>query len=194
MNDIQVRPPYPNELCHHGVKGQKWGVRRYQKPDGKLTEAGQKRYHKRLVEKAVIIGGQADLANARAKNAKKKYERTAKKATVNPTDKTLRKEKERKRVYEALQKEANSWNKLTEKSIKEARANANSVRKKYADVKLSRIPENTKEAGKMYMKRLYWNKTALLGAFLGGPIVSSSVQGARMRNDRKIAEYFREHQ
>ena len=96
MNDIQVRPPYPNELYHHGIKGQKWGVRRYQKPDGKLTEAGQKRYHKRLVEKAVIIGGQADLANARAKNAKKKYERTAKKATVNPTDKTLRKEKERK--------------------------------------------------------------------------------------------------
>ena len=79
MNNIQVRPPYPNELYHHGIKGQKWGVRRYQKPDGKLTEAGQKRYHKRLVEKAVIIGGQADLANARAKNAKKKYERTAKK-------------------------------------------------------------------------------------------------------------------
>ena len=40
MNDIQVRPPYPNELYHHGIKGQKWGVRRYQKPDGKLTEAG----------------------------------------------------------------------------------------------------------------------------------------------------------
>lgn len=192
MNDIQVRPPYPNELYHHGIKGQKWGVRRYQKPDGKLTEAGQKRYHKRLVEKAVIIGGQADLANARAKNAKKKYERTAKKATVNPTDKTLRKEKERKRVYEALQKEADSWNKLTEKSIKEARANANAVRKEYGDVKLSRIPENTKEAGKMYMKRVY--RTNGLGTFIGGPIVGASAQASRMASDRKIAEYFRENQ
>lgn len=189
---MEFRVAYPNELYHHGIKGQRWGVRRYQRPDGTLTEAGEKRYHKRLVEKAVIIGGQADLANARSKNAKKKYERISKKATVNPTDKTLRKEKERKRVYEALQKEADSWNKLTEKSIKEARANANAVRKKYADVKLSRIPENTKEAGKMYIKRA--NKAVALATFIGGPVVGVGAQKNLMSSDRKIAEYFREHQ
>lgn len=33
-----------DELYHHGVKGQKWGVRRYQNPDGTLTEEGKKRY------------------------------------------------------------------------------------------------------------------------------------------------------
>lgn len=32
------------ELCHHGIKGQKWGVRRYQFADGSLTPAGEKRY------------------------------------------------------------------------------------------------------------------------------------------------------
>lgn len=34
-----------NELYHHGIKGQRWGVRRYQYADGSLTPAGQKRYN-----------------------------------------------------------------------------------------------------------------------------------------------------
>ena len=34
---------YNNELYHYGVKGQKWGVRRYQNSDGTLTMAGKKR-------------------------------------------------------------------------------------------------------------------------------------------------------
>ena len=33
-----------NELYHHGIKGQKWGVRRFQNKDGSLTAAGRKRY------------------------------------------------------------------------------------------------------------------------------------------------------
>lgn len=31
-------------LAHYGVKGQKWGVRRYQNKDGSLTSKGKKRY------------------------------------------------------------------------------------------------------------------------------------------------------
>lgn len=38
------------ELYHHGIKGQKWGVRRYQNPDGSLTPEGQKRYDRDLRE------------------------------------------------------------------------------------------------------------------------------------------------
>lgn len=33
-----------SELYHYGIKGQKWGVRRYQNEDGTLTPEGKKRY------------------------------------------------------------------------------------------------------------------------------------------------------
>lgn len=33
-----------NELEHAGIKGMKWGVRRFQNKDGTLTDAGKKRY------------------------------------------------------------------------------------------------------------------------------------------------------
>lgn len=33
-----------SDLRHHGIKGQKWGVRRFQNSDGSLTAAGRKRY------------------------------------------------------------------------------------------------------------------------------------------------------
>ena len=36
-----------NELYHHGVKGMKWGVKRYQNADGSLTDRGRKHYYKK---------------------------------------------------------------------------------------------------------------------------------------------------
>lgn len=33
-------------LAHHGIKGQRWGVRRYQNPDGSLTSLGKHRLGK----------------------------------------------------------------------------------------------------------------------------------------------------
>lgn len=39
-----------NYLAHHGILGQKWGVRRYQNLDGSYTDAGKSRYGKRLTK------------------------------------------------------------------------------------------------------------------------------------------------
>lgn len=46
------------ELYHHGIKGQKWGVRRFQNEDGSLTTAGRKRYsegEKKQIDKEKLI-------------------------------------------------------------------------------------------------------------------------------------------
>lgn len=50
-----------NELYHHGILGQKWGIRRYQNPDGSLTEAGRVRYssgseRKKFTQLAITSG------------------------------------------------------------------------------------------------------------------------------------------
>ena len=47
MNDYLIT----KELYHWGIKGQKWGVRRYQNEDGTLTESGKARYNSDLTEK-----------------------------------------------------------------------------------------------------------------------------------------------
>lgn len=56
---------YSNELYHHGIKGQKWGVRRFQYSDGTLTPQGRKRYggNTSEMEKRVenILGNQLSI-------------------------------------------------------------------------------------------------------------------------------------
>ena len=57
-----------NELYHYGVKGQKWGVRRYQNSDGSLTDAGKKR-----VAKLNAKINKADKKAIEAFNSSKKH-------------------------------------------------------------------------------------------------------------------------
>lgn len=57
-----------NYLIHHGIKGQKWGNRRYQYEDGSLTPEGRKRY----------LVGEDGLTKRGTKIAKKLYMDTAK--------------------------------------------------------------------------------------------------------------------
>lgn len=49
------------ELYHHGIKGQRWGVRRYQNADGTLTPAGKKRQAKGEKKQAKILKKQDRL-------------------------------------------------------------------------------------------------------------------------------------
>lgn len=77
---------YNNDyLQHFGVKGMKWGVRRYQNKDGTLTNAGKKRYK----DDPTVQKSKAERDNARVnyKNAVSKYNNAYNKYGYYPTKK-----------------------------------------------------------------------------------------------------------
>lgn len=73
------------ELRHHGIKGQKWGIRRFQRKDGSLTVAGKKRYYdtpELNKQKAELDG-----SKSAAKSAKKAYGKAYDTYSLFPTKK-----------------------------------------------------------------------------------------------------------
>lgn len=73
-----------DELCHYGIKGMRWGVRRFQNKDGSLTPSGKKRHnqkqktksnHRERLEEAYVERG---LSKIEAKKAADKRIRTEK--------------------------------------------------------------------------------------------------------------------
>ena len=100
-----------NELNHHGVKGQKWGRRRYQNKDGSLTPEGYKRYgsvklveeeYNRRNEKAVAS---MKVAKTAADNSKQ-LTRSAKE--ISDTRSRKNQQKANKALEEAVRDKARS--------------------------------------------------------------------------------------
>lgn len=121
---------WDTELYHHGIKGQKWGIRRFQNPDGSLTAAGQKRYEvvgSRQYKKALNSDLKA-LRKAGAENIKAQYQLQQ-----------ARSSKEEDRYKRRLQKSGNTVNTITDRLAKEtdrASEKGYNVSGKYKDVKI----------------------------------------------------------
>ena len=70
---------YSDELCHYGIRGMRWGIRRYQNPDGTLTEAGRKRVSK-LRDSNSRLTGKRDKLTKRMEFQTRKYANSISKA------------------------------------------------------------------------------------------------------------------
>lgn len=84
-----------DELKHYGIKGMKWGVRRFQNSDGSLTTDGKKRYsgdNLKDIQKQVNQGKNVvdGVKKTKAKAAEKRTEKKIKDDLSQMSDKELR--------------------------------------------------------------------------------------------------------
>lgn len=84
---------YPPVLCHYGILGQKWGVRRFQYADGTLTPAGRKRY--RVTETGDLVRKTKEERKADAKAARKEAADKKRQNRIEREHETEEKKKER---------------------------------------------------------------------------------------------------
>lgn len=129
---MEVRRLKSDELQHHGIKGQRWGVRRYQNPDGTLTAEGRQRYIK-----GDINSGFAQFT----KEGKREFRKVARENRI----------KAQKAVKEELHKEENGMTIVSK--IDQASNDLN----KYADEYANLVKEKTSSlvGNKEFKKKVY---------------------------------------
>ena len=93
---------YNDQNWHWGVKGMKWGVRRYQNADGSLTDAGKRRYESDAIA-----------------NAKKKKDNRLPEEGLKDPNRWVKEDRERtKRVVDSTNQMAGNLKTLNDKSMK----------------------------------------------------------------------------
>ena len=130
-----------NELYHHGIKGQKWGIRRFQNKDGSLTKAGLKRYSDSAssaasaVGKAIVKGGKKVAEKISEKHAQRKEE----KRIENLMSKPIRKLTEEERIERMDRKMKEKELLALEKNVSDLKSGAMSKGRKFIEDMVTKV-------------------------------------------------------
>lgn len=140
-------------LQHHGIMGQKWGVRRYQNADGSLTDAGRKRYmreeKKQLNEqrvKTILLGYNERRSMKQAKKALEKVNKAEERGKL--TDKKLAKAEMKLSVATQMMLDYGENHEKYKKMVDDAK-------KKYGDKQIKDIQYKSFKTGKDGQRKQY---------------------------------------
>lgn len=173
---------YESELYHHGVKGQKWGRRRWQNPDGTLTPAGRARMEAqtRAVERSEDEAQRSSLtrhAAASARNlrmrsrmhdASEEVYNTARDAynkELRRPSLFMRKKQERVKAASDVLRDAgeratetmgerNRAERIYDADVKALKDHVDGMIKKYGSDSVAEVRTRTRELGENYTKEM----------------------------------------
>lgn len=117
-----------DELVHHGTKGQKWGIRRYQNRDGSLTAAGKKRYLKMQQKQDKLQKDMDDLVGKKGDNTNDGKTTTAKKRIGDMTDDEIRERTNRLNLEKSLREAEMNWTKAMQEPLTKAEKRKNKTK------------------------------------------------------------------
>ena len=148
------------ELNHHGIKGMKWGVRRFQTKDGSLTPAGKKRYVTtaqgvRNANAAAKAARKASLAESRVTDSGiGSYRRAMNKASAAANEARRNSIAKDKAYNKQLREEKNA---ATKSAIKDYNKSFDDWNKsqELADTKWNAVNEQYKSLGKNRVTRIF---------------------------------------
>lgn len=157
---------WDTELYHHGIRGQKWGIRRYQNEDGSLTEAGIRRYgtvenlvrHKRVSQ---LTDKELAQRISRMKMEKELRELSGDRAVVDAGKAVALKlieSKMQKRSLASL-KEERAYNERQTNREKEIKAEESKVRIAEAEAKVKQAEQLANQAKANAEKEKYVAQT-----------------------------------